>query len=259
MIREVGEVANANILIVEDERITAEDIKKALNSVGFDVPAIVSSGEEAIKVCEELMPDLVLMDIKLEGKMDGIEAAEKIRSKMGIPVIYLTAYSDEKTVQRAKITEPSGFILKQPYGFLRKPFEETELNTAIEITLYRHRLEKRLRKHDQWLGAMLRSISDAVIATDPQGQVRFMNSMAEELTGWLEEDALGHDVRNIFKPMGYKFPIGEDISSKSESGFSKALLTAKDETTLTVDGSVTPINNIDGKMDGFVVIFRSIE
>lgn len=251
-------MANANILIVEDERITAEDIKKALKSVGFDVPAIISSGEEAIKASEELQPDLVLMDIKLEGEMDGIQAAEKIRSKFGIPIIYLTAYSDEKTVQRAKVTEPSGFILKQPYGFLRKPFEESELNTAIEITLYRDRLEKRLRKHDQWLGAMLRSISDAVIATDPQGQVRFMNGMAEELTGWLEEDALGHDVREIFKPLDYKFPIGGDISLKTESGFSKAVLTAKDGSNLSVDGSVTPIHNIQGKMDGFVVVFRAI-
>ena len=128
-------MANVNILIVEDERITAEDMKKALNSVGFNVPAIVSSGEEAIKAAEELNVDLVIMDIRLEGEMDGIQAAEKIRSKLGIPIIYLTAYSDEKTVQRAKITEPSGFILKQPYGFLRKPFEESELNTAIEITL----------------------------------------------------------------------------------------------------------------------------
>ena len=115
-------MANVNILIVEDERITAEDMKKALNSVGFNVPAIVSSGEEAIKAAEELNVDLVIMDIRLEGEMDGIQAAEKIRSKLGIPIIYLTAYSDEKTVQRAKITEPSGFILKQHYGLLRKPF-----------------------------------------------------------------------------------------------------------------------------------------
>lgn len=251
-------MANVNILIVEDERITAEDIKKALNSVGFNVPAIVTSGEEAIQVCEELKPDLVLMDIKLEGEMDGIQAAEKIRSKLGIPIIYLTAYSDEKIVQRAKITEPSGFILKQPYGFLRKPFEESELNTAIEITLYRDRLEKRLRKHDKWLGATLRSISDGVIATDPQGQVRFMNSMAEELTGWLEEDALGHDVRDIFKPMDYKFPYGEDVSV-DESRFKKAILPAKDGSKLTVDGSVTFIKDFEGNVDGLVVIFRAID
>jgi len=250
-------MANVNILIVEDERITAEDIKKALNSVGFNVPAIVASGEEAIKACEELKPDLVLMDIKLEGKMDGIQAAEKIRSKTGIPIIYLTAYSDEKIVQRAKITEPSGFILKQPYGFLRKPFEESELNTAIEITLYRDKLEKRLRKHDKWLGATLRSISDGVIATDPQGQVKFMNSMAEELTGWLEEDALGHDVRDIFKPIDYKFPQGED-SSVDESTFKKAILPTKDGSKLTVDGSVTFIKDFEGNVDGLVVIFRAL-
>ncbi|MDO5835614.1 MAG: response regulator [Methanobacterium sp.] len=250
-------MGNVNILIVEDERITAEDIKKALNSVGFNVPAIVTSGEDAIKACEELEPDLVLMDIKLEGEMDGIQAAEKIRSKMGIPIIYLTAYSDEKTVQRAKVTEPSGFILKQPYGFLRKPFEESELNTAIEITLYRDKLEKRLRKHDKWLGATLRSISDGVIATDPQGQVKFMNSMAEELTGWLEEDALGHDVRDIFKPIDYKFPQGED-SSVDESTFKKAILPTKDGSKLTVDGSVTFIKDFEGNVDGLVVIFRAL-
>ncbi len=251
-------MANVKILIVEDERITAEDMKKALNSVGFEVPIIVSSGEAAIEAAEKFMPDLVLMDIKLEGEMDGIQAAEKIRSKLGIPIIYLTAYSDEKTVQRAKVTEPSGFILKQPYGFLRKPFEESELNTAIEITLYRDRLEKRLRKHDQWLGAMLRSISDAVIATDPHGQVRFMNSMAEDITGWLEEDALGHDVRDIFRPKDYKFPMDEDVILEKESGFKNALFTDKDGSQLMVEGSVTPIKNFDNKMDGYVVIFREI-
>ncbi len=252
-------MSTSNILIVEDERITAEDIKKALKSAGYEVPAIVSSGEEAIKVSEEIQPDLVIMDIKLEGEMDGIEAAEKIRSKLGIPIIYLTAFSDDKTVQRAKITEPSCFIIKQPYGFLRKPFDESELSSAIEITLYRHRLEKRLRKHDQWLGAMLRSISDAVIATDPEGQVRFMNSMSEDLTGWLEEDALGHDVRDVFKTTGYNFPIDEDISLECESSFNGVLLTDKDETTHTVDGCVTFIKNIEGKMDGFLLIFRSVE
>ncbi|MDI3548938.1 MAG: two-component system, response regulator PdtaR [Methanobacterium sp.] len=92
-----------NILIVEDEKITAEDIKNSLNSVGYEVPAIVSSGEGAIKAVEEFKPDLVLMDIRLEGEMDGIQAAEQIRSRRGIPIIYLTAYSDEKTVQRAKL------------------------------------------------------------------------------------------------------------------------------------------------------------
>lgn len=250
-------MAKINIIIVEDERITAEDIKKALNSVGYEVPAIVPSGEEAIKAAEELKPDLVIMDIKLEGEMDGIQAAEQIRSKLGIPIIYLTAYSDEKTVQRAKITEPSGFILKQPYGFLRKPFEESELNTTIEITLYRDRLEKRLRKHDKWLGAMLKSISDGVIATDLNGQVRFMNSMAEELTGWLEEDALGHDVREIFDPVGYKLPLEDDMS-REVSYLKNTVLKLEEGEKLTVDGSVTVIKDMEGNIDGLVIVFRPV-
>nr|WP_243687792.1 response regulator [Methanobacterium formicicum] len=225
--------------------------------MGYEVPAIVPSGEEAIKAAEELKPDLVIMDIKLEGEMDGIQAAEQIRSKLGIPIIYLTAYSDEKTVQRAKITEPSGFILKQPYGFLRKPFEESELNTTIEITLYRDRLEKRLRKHDKWLGAMLKSISDGVIATDLNGQVRFMNSMAEELTGWLEEDALGHDVREIFDPVGYKLPLEDDMS-REVSYLKNTVLKLEEGEKLTVDGSVTVIKDMEGNVDGLVIVFRPV-
>lgn len=189
--------------------------------------------------------------------MDGIQAAEQIRSKLGIPIIYLTAYSDEKTVQRAKITEPSGFILKQPYGFLRKPFEESELNTTIEITLYRDRLEKRLRKHDKWLGAMLKSISDGVIATDLNGQVRFMNSMAEELTGWLEEDALGHDVREIFDPVGYKLPLEDDMS-REVSYLKNTVLKLEEGEKLTVDGSVTVIKDMEGNVDGLVIVFRPV-
>jgi two-component system, response regulator PdtaR len=249
----------ARIMIVEDERITAEDIKKGLISVGYEVPAIVSSGEEAVKKAEEIQPDLVLMDVKLEGDLDGIDAAERIRSQYGIPIIYLTAFSDVNTVQRAKITEPSGFILKQPYGFLRKPFEENELHTAIEITLYRSKLEKRLRKHDQWLGSMLRSISDAVMATDPEGTVRFMNSKAEDLTGWLEEDAVGKDIRNIFNPLEYKFPITEEDSLKMASGFREVMLKSKDGSYTPVDGNITPIRDEKGKVEGFVVIFRNVE
>ena len=122
----------AKILVVEDERITAEDIKFGLQDAGFLVPAIVDSGEEAIKRTADLKPDLVLMDIKLKGEMDGIEAAAQIRKHYDIPVVYLTAYSDESTVQRAKITAPSKFF-KEETGLLKKPFDENELCNAIEI------------------------------------------------------------------------------------------------------------------------------
>ncbi len=127
-------MAQAKLLIVEDERIVAKDIAKRLTTLGYVVLAAVSSGEEAIKKAAENRPDLVLMDIKLKGKIDGIEAAEKIRANFDIPVIYLTAYADEKTLRRAKITDPFGYIVK--------PFDERELYAAIEIALRRRMAEE---------------------------------------------------------------------------------------------------------------------
>lgn len=105
-------MAKTEILIVEDERITAEDIRLSLGGLGYAVTGMASSGEEAIRKAEEPHPDLVLMDIVLGGDMDGIEAADRIRARFNIPVVYLTAYADEKTLERAKVTQPFGYILK---------------------------------------------------------------------------------------------------------------------------------------------------
>ena len=123
-------MTKAKILVVEDESIVAMDVQNILNGLGYAVPAIVSSGEEAIEKSAEICPDLVLMDIVLSGAMDGIEAAKVIRTRFHIPVVYLTAHTEEKTFQRAKKTEP--------YGFILKPFEEAELLTVLEEAIYRH-------------------------------------------------------------------------------------------------------------------------
>ena len=122
---------NEKILVVESEAIVAKDIQNTLKSLGYDAPAIALSGEEAINKSEEIHPDLLFMGIVLKGEIDGIEAAEKIRNHFNIPVVYLAAYMDEKTLQRAETTGPFGYILK--------PFEERELHTIIETTLYRFR------------------------------------------------------------------------------------------------------------------------
>jgi CheY-like chemotaxis protein len=131
-------MSNSRILIVEDEGIIAKDIQSTLNRSGYSVIGIASSGEEAIKKAMEIHPDLVLMDIVLEGAMDGVEAAEHIRDHFDIPVVYLTAYSDDTTLQRAKITEPFGYILK--------PFQEKELYTTIEMALYKHTMQRKLKE-----------------------------------------------------------------------------------------------------------------
>ncbi len=252
-------MTKAKILVVEDEKITAEHIKLGLESATYEVVGIVSSGESAIKMVEENHVDLVLMDIHLKGEMDGIDAAEEIRGRFGLPVIFLTAYSDENTVQRAKITEPSGYILKESFGFIRKPFVESELHTAIEITLYRHRTEKRLREHQRWLAAVLNSISDAVIATDSLRQVKFMNPVAEELTGWIAEDAIGMDLGDVFKILGVKNG-SRDVSLELDVlPLDPMMLILRDGTQKQINGNVTPIKDDNGNIEGLVVIFRPIE
>ena len=127
-----------NILVVEDESIVAKDIQVCLRKLGYEIVGVVSSGEEAVEKAEEFDLDLIMMDIMLKGEMSGIEAAEIIRKKKSIPVIFLTAYTDRNTVDKAKETEPFGYIIK--------PFKEIDIQTAIEIALYKHSREMVLKK-----------------------------------------------------------------------------------------------------------------
>jgi two-component system, response regulator PdtaR len=243
----------SKILVVEDERITAEDIKSGLESAGYRVPALVSSGEDAIEKAGKLKPDLVLMDIKLKGKMDGIEAAGQIKYLYNIPVIYLTAYSDEYTVQRAKITEPSGYILKEETGLIRKPFEESELHTAIEITLHRHKMEK---DHDIFLSAMLENINDAVIATNAEGKIKLMNSLAESLSGSKLNDVIGKELKEVFTPLNKVNKSLYDFYKESKHLSGTVVLKSKDGVELSVKCSLKIIEDNNGDINGFILVFN---
>ncbi|WP_287680204.1 response regulator [Methanobacterium sp.] len=132
---------DTSIMLVEDEIIVAADVKNRLENMGYEVLGIFDTGEEAIEKAGELKPNLVLMDIVLKGDMDGIDAAQKIRELFEIPIIYLTAYSDEKTLQRAKVTEPFGYVLK--------PFEDREIQSAIEMAIYKHKMEQQLKESEE--------------------------------------------------------------------------------------------------------------
>ena len=136
-------MAKAKILVVEDDAIVAKDIQYQLKSWGFSVPAIVSSGEKAIQMAKENTPDLVLMDIVLKGEMDGIEAAEIIRSRFEIPVIFLTAHADEKRLERAKLTNP--------YGYILKPFQDKDLEVTIELALYVAKVDAERKRAEESL------------------------------------------------------------------------------------------------------------
>jgi PAS domain S-box-containing protein len=237
---------NIRILVVEDESLVAKDIQNMLRSLGYEVIDVVSTGEEAIQLAEATAPDLVLLDIVLKGEIDGIKAAERIWERFSIPVIYLTAYADETTLQRAKVTEPFGYILK--------PFDERELQTTIEMAFYKARMDRKLREREEWLSTVLTSIGDGVIATDDQGAVNFMNPRAEKLTGWTQAEAFGKPLREIF-------PI--DLEPKG--GLSSHLpfvqenvLMARGGARIAIEETLTPFSSNSRAPLGNVLIFRDI-
>ncbi len=140
-------MSKINILVVEDESIVAKDIQNSLKKLGYSVMGTTPSGEQALKLMEETQPDIVLMDIMLKGSISGIEAAAQIKKKYDIPVIYLTAYADENTLNKAKVTEPHGYIIK--------PFKEVDLHTAIEVAIYKHGKEKEVKKERDMLYSLV--------------------------------------------------------------------------------------------------------
>jgi len=245
------------IMVVEDESIVAEHIRKSLENMGHSVTSVASSGEKAIKDAKDKTPDLVLMDIVLDGELDGIETAKLIRSLFNIPVVFLTAYSDEKILERAKITEP--------FGYLIKPFNDTDLRIIIEIALYKHKMEKELRDSEQWLTATLKSLGEAVITTDKIGIVKTINPFAEVLTGWKREDALGKPLATVFNVISegtdknVKNPIKKAIQEGSFYGLAdRTFLIAKEGAKMPVDIIGSAIKDDRDNIIGVALIFYDI-
>ena len=245
------------ILIVEDEAIVAEDIHNSLRGLGYIISAVVSSGEEAITKIEEDMPDLVLMDIVLKGDMDGIEAAGQIYSRFNIPVVYLTAFTDEKTIERAKLTEPFGYIVK--------PFEDRELHSTVEMALYKHKMESKLKENESWLSTILMSIGDAVVVTDANGNIQFMNDVSCFLTGWKREEAIGKTLVDIFNIVNEQTlkkvedPVTKVIREGKVVGLANhTILISKDGTEIPIDDSGAPVKDEKGNIIGVVLVFHDI-
>lgn len=211
------------ILIVENERVIAKDIKKTLENLGYSVLSIIPTGEEVIKELEILdkrcraqsldqtkvrlhspndlltlsrqsmyrchMPDLVLMDIVLEEEMTGIEATQQIHSRFDIPVIYLTAYADEKTLEKAKITEPFGYILK--------PFDDRDLHTIIEMALFKHRTEKKLRESEKYYRFLVENMKEGLLVLDDNGVITYINDRFLEMNGYTRNEVIGHQASDF--------------------------------------------------------------
>jgi len=227
-------MAKARILVAEDEGVSARLIEMMLRSLGYAVPVVISSGEEAIKKAGEVHPDLVLMDILLEGDMDGVQAAEEINTRFNIPVVYLTAYAENDILQRAKITEP--------YGYILKPFKKMELHTTIDAALYKHKMDSKLKEREQALEKLtaelkanneqlqreitehkraeekLRGERDKaqtyldiagviIMAIDTVGKVTLINRKGCQILGYREEEIVGKNWVDNFVPNRIKSQV----------------------------------------------------
>lgn len=245
---------NERILIVEDERIIALDLQRRLERFGYPRPYLAATGDEALQQTEEHTPDIILMDIMLSGAIDGVDAARIVKERFGIPVIFLTAYSDEKTLSRAKEAEPFGYILK--------PFKEKELYTTIDIALYKFKVDQALKQQEHWLSAILHSIEDGIIATGKEGKIKFMNPVAESITGWKEEEATERTMEMIFQlyygseDSAVDFPDLLNEKRESPFVFKNCILKNRAGASIHTEGSLAAIRDRNGNLDGQVLAFR---
>ncbi len=245
------------ILIVEDEIIIAKDIENTLIKDGFNVVGIVSAGEKAIEEITKTNPDLILMDIKLKGKMDGIETAEIIKNQFDLPVIYLTSYKDEQTLLRARITEP--------YGYIIKPFDPKELKILIDISYYKHKTREKLKEGKEWLSTTLKSIGEAVIAVNSKGIIQYMNPIAEKLTGWTENETGNMFINDILKIYDEKekniftdLLSGIHLNLSAKNKQNNLLLLNRQNKLIPIDFYGSSIINDKNKILGTVFTFRDI-
>ncbi|RAW01008.1 response regulator [Pseudochryseolinea flava] len=251
-------LSKAGILIVEDSFIVAYHLQTTLESEGYRVLGTEDSGEGALAFLEKNKPDLILMDIMLNGATDGIETARLVKQRYNLPIIYITALSDKDTIQRAKITEP--------HGYLTKPFEDREIFTVIEMALYKHDIESRLRQSEEQYFSTIRSISDAVVVLDRHFCINYLNPSAEYLTGWTLPKAQGKPILEVMRirfvdeEENFINPLQCSLDGSRVSSLPKNLLliSSNGHETSVGEGSISPVIDNKENCTGLVMIFKDL-
>ena len=247
----------ARILIVEDEAVIAMDMADHLRDFGFDVVGTAATGERAQQLAAQTHPDLIMMDIVIKGPIDGIETARLIRERNDVSVIFLTAYGDQQTLERAKLASPSGYLLK--------PFRPNDLRTTIEVGLHQHALSARVRESERWLSKTLQCIGDGIVATDSNGRVRFMNRVAEKLIGVDCAETLGRQAHEVFRLIDENShaPLPDLIAQAMQGDANTPLVSGLlqpggGKPALHVDAGAAPIRADDGRLLGGALVFRDV-
>ncbi len=242
------------LLIVEDESLVALAIRRSLERLGYEITGSASSAEEALRLTDSTSPDLILMDIHLKGATDGIEVAEHIRQTHRIPVVYLTAHSDEKTLQRAKKTGPFGYIVK--------PFDEKALHSTVEVALCKAKMHAELFRTKQKLETILRSLREAVIVVDLKGQIQYFNPAAERLFAAQARDVVNS---NVMRTLRFR---STDGAREAELPISKIVMDGEEELRAEMnvvrgDGVTVPVELVlagyrseRGTIVGLVITIR---
>ncbi len=222
-----------SILIVEDEVLVAKDIRRFLQGLGYDVCGMAVSGEEAVESSLELRPDLILMDIRLKGDVDGITAVERIREQFDVAIVYLTAQWDRPTRERARTTGA--------YGYVLKPWVERELEIAVEMALAIHAKERQLSESEERVRLIVEHALDAVVMMNADGAIIDWNPQAVEIFGWSRDEALGRKVVDLIIPEHLREAHRQGLAGFHSTGRGRILNQRIESTAIRRDGREFPV------------------
>ena len=248
-------MANAKIMIVESNPLVSEDIGERLKTLGYTICAVAPSGVEAVAKAAETPPDLALVATRLEGEMDGIEVAQEIYNRFDFPVVYLTDYVNEDLLKKVRVT--------RAFGHVFKPYETNQLHLSIENHLYWYQEDQKFKDQEQQLATILKNIGDAVIVTDQEGRITFMNPVAEQLTDWQLAEAVNASVTEVFNVHTTETEDStavtwENILHKGAVVSDNTMLVSKTGREIYIDYNVSPLKNGEGNITGVVLAFHNI-
>jgi len=244
------------ILVVEHEQIAVADLERNLTSLGYRVGRVAATGNEAVKVMGEFFPDLVLINLQLQGGLDGLATAGEIRRRRQVPVIYTTADANDERCGRARSNGP--------FGLLVKPFGTHQLYATISMALHQQELLRQETESRNLLSAILKSTQDGVIATDAAGKVRFVSSAAEKITGWQKMEAAGKFIEDVYPLLDSdRQPLRQHLVRRAlDTGVAqekrRLVLVCRDGREVLVEDAAVPLRDAQGEISGALTVFCDI-